>query len=469
MFKASVAKLQQEQQQAEQELAKVTESAVSEMQAYEAHLIARGELVSFSESIAPIFAQRCLACHNARTAKGRYNMETFAAVMKGGESGQAVDPGDGELSTLTIMIEDGSMPKDADPLSAEEIALVKKWIDTGAKLNAGVAADAPLIAVMPKLPQPEPPSAYRVPVPITAVRFSTDGKLVASSGYHEVTLWNPADGSLVRRITNLAERIYDIEFSPDGQLMAVAAGTPAQIGEIKLFNMKDGSLVADLVRTADSVFAVAFSPDGKRLASAGADRSIRVFDVASQEELVLIEDHADWVMEVAWSPDGKLLASASRDKTSKVFNAETGDSQVTFNSHGQPVFGVGFSSDGKQVVTAGSDKQIRVWNAADAKQVRAIGGFGNEVFRIVVTPDNKILSCSADKTARLHEVASGKELKRFNGHTDWVYTVAFHPASKQVVTGSYDGEVRIWSAEDAANKQTFVAAPGYQPASAAAN
>ena len=160
-------------------------------------------------------------------------------------------------------------------------------------------------------------------------------------------------------------------FTKDGATMIVAAGTPAQIGEVKLFNVADGNVTGDLVRTDDAVFGIALSPDGTKLATAGADRAIRIFELATQKQVLNIEDHADWVMDVAWSPDGKKLASASRDKTSKVFDATTGDSLVTFNGHGDAVYSVGFSTDGAQVVTAGNDKQIRIWQTADAKAVRS--------------------------------------------------------------------------------------------------
>ncbi len=76
------------------------------------------------------------------------------------------------MATLTIMVEDGSMPKDADPLTAEEIATIKKWIDTGAILDAGIAESAELITFIPKLPQPAPPESYRVTLPVTALAFS---------------------------------------------------------------------------------------------------------------------------------------------------------------------------------------------------------------------------------------------------------------------------------------------------------
>jgi WD40 repeat protein len=391
-------------------------------------------------------------------------MENYAAIMKGGESGEVVDPGEGELSTLTIMIEDGSMPKDADPLTAEEIATIKKWIDTGAILDAGISGSAELITYIPKLPQPAPPESYRVTLPVTALAFSPDGKQLASSGYHEVLIWNSETGELLKRISNVAERVYDLEYSPDGTRIAVAAGTPAQIGEAKIFDVASGNLLADLVRTGDSVFAVAYSPDGTRLAIGCADRSIRVFDANTFQQQLIVEDHADWVNDVAWSPDGTKLVSASRDKTAKVFDAKTGDSMVTFNSHNNTVNGVAFTPDGKQVVSSGADRQLRIWNVSDAKQVRNIGGFADEVFRLAVSPEGDVFSVSADKNARRHKIADGKAIKAYSGHADWVYSLARDAATHRIATGSYDGTIRIWDENEAKVLKEWTAAPGLQVA-----
>ena len=463
---ADVKAFQPEVQKATDSLAAVNTEWVTKQRAVETGLISLDRMVSFSHSVAPIFAKRCLACHNARTAKGRYNMETFAAVLKGGESGEAVKAGDAK-SNLLEMLKDGSMPKDADPLKPEQIALVAKWIATGANLNAGFEPNAPLIRIIPKEVQSPAPDKYPVPVPVTAVAFNSDGTLLATSGYHEVVLWNPIDGAVVRRIGNVSERVYDLEFSADGKTLFVAAGTPAQLGEVKVFNVENGQLLGDWVSTDDAVFAVSLSPDGTKLASAGADRAIRVFEVPSGKELLTIEDHADWVMDVAWSPDGSKLASASRDKTAKVFDLKTGDSLVTFNAHAQPVFGVGFSPDGNQVISSGADKQIRIWNVSDAAAVRAIGGFGGDVFRIATTKEGLIYSSSADKTARIHKFADGGQVFSLTGHTDWVYSVAFNATSKRVAAGSYTGEVRLWNTEDGKEVKLIVAAPGYAPPSAA--
>ncbi len=451
---------------ANEQLEKLTAEWVSQQQSVERALREAGEWVSFAEEVAPVFNQRCVACHNTRTAKGRFNMDSYAALMKGGESGEVIDAGDGELSTLCIMVEDGSMPKDADPLSEDQIALIKRWVSLGAQLDAGVDANKSLIRIMPKQPQPVPPESYNVTIPVTAVELSPDGTLLATSGYHEVLLWNTADGSLVRRISNMAERITDLDFHPDGDRLAIAAGTPGQMGEALIVKASDGSVVSELITVEDAMFGVAFSPDGTRLVACGADRAIRLFDTETSEEQTVIEDHADWVMDIAWSPDGTKLASASRDKTAKLFDAATGDALVTFNKHGEVVFGVTFLPDGKTVATSGRDKMLRLWTIEKGDQSHEIGGYGGDVFQVHALPDGRLISCSADKTARLHTSADGKEVRKFEGHSDWVFAVTAHPETARLVTGSYDGEVRLWNLDTGEVVLSFKAAPGLEPVSA---
>lgn len=421
--------------------------------------------VSFTNQIAPILVKNCEACHGATEAESGYRVGNFNLVIKPGDSETpVVTPGKADESELFARIStddaDVRMPLEADPLPAEQIALVKRWISEGAKFD-GPDPAAPLASIIPKTAQPDPPQKYRRPVPITAVAFNHDGKELAVSGYHEVTIWDAEKGTLLRRIKNVAERTYSLAYSPDGTLLAVAGGTPASLGEVKLFNPADGTLVKDLGSMADVAFRAVFNPAGTKLAVAGADRSIRIFDVASGKEEVLIEDHADWVVGVAWNPDGTRLASASRDKTSKVFNAENGESLMTYSGHGDQLFDVGFSGDGKLLLTAGADKKIHAWNPDDGKKAGEIG-FGGEVLALVTDAD-KIISGSADKTVQQHRLEGFKQFKSYPGHTDAVFCVAYHPGTGRIAAGSFSGEVRIWNAEDGAQICEFIAAPGYAP------
>jgi len=427
-----------------------------------------GRFVSFSRHVAPIFARRCVACHNTRSPGGRLNLDSFAALQKGGESGEVVAAHKTAESLLISEVESGSMPKEAEPLRAEEIAVLKHWIDVGAPLDAGIPASADLFDVVPEFSQPQPPAEYRAPIPVTAIAFSPDGSQLASSGYHEVLVWNTTDGTLIRRVANLAERIHDIEYSADGTHLLVAAGTPGQLGELKLFSAADGSLIRTLVRSRDSIFAAAFSPDQTRVASAGADRAIVVTDLNSGEQLLKIEDHADWVMDINWSPNGQRLVSASKDKTCKVFDAATGNPVVTFPGHGEPAYTAAFLADGGSVASGGGDKRVRIWQVADAKEVRGIGGFGGDVFRVRVVAGDLLYSASGDGNVHLHKAADGAAVRKYAGHRDWVYSVAEHAGRKLVAAGSYDGEVRTWNADDAAPALSFTAIPGVPTVAAAA-
>ena len=427
--------------------------------------------ISFSKQVAPILVKSCQGCHGQSEPKGSYQLYTYELMLKSGDTGSdPIKPGKPDDSELFRLIahddKEQRMPKEAEPLPAEQIALIKKWIEEGAKFD-GADPKLALNSIIPKPVQPNPPEAYRVPVPITAVAFHPNGQELAVGGYHEITIWNPADGKLLRRIKNVAQRTYGLKYNADGSLLAAASGTPGTMGEVKLFNPADGTLVKDLGTMSDVAYDVAFNPAGDKVAACAADRSIRVYDVASGKEEVLIEDHADWVMTVAWNHDGTRLVSGSRDKTSKVFDAKTGDSVTTYPGHGETVYGVAFSADGKQVFSAGADKKIHVWNPADAKKAADIGGFGHEVYELVVLGD-KLFACSADKQARMFDSGKRNQIKAFAGHTDWIYSLAYHDGSKRLATGSYDGEVKVWNTDDGKAVASFKAAPGYTPPEATA-
>ena len=109
--------------------------------------------------------------------------------------------------------------------------------------------------------------------------------------------------------------------------------------------------------------------------------------------------------------------------------------------------------------------RIRIWNPENGKPIREITGYGGEVYRVICTADGRIFSCSTDKQVREHKLADGAQVRVFSGHSDWVYSLAFNAATKRLASGSWDGEIRVWNAEDPKNVQHFVGAPGIGAAS----
>mgnify|MGYP002623789401 FL=1 len=442
--------------------------------------LAKAQSVSFRNDVAPILAKRCLACHGEQKFKGEYQLHTFEALMKPGESGDvSVTPGKPDDSYLFQLIAEqdanSRMPKDADALSKEETDVIKSGIAGEAKFE-GVDPKADLVSTV-IWTHSDPPETYVRPFPITAVAFRPDGKELAVSGHHEITIWNVEDGTLARRIKNVAERTYALAYNKDGSQLAAASGTPAQFGAVKLFTPADGTLLRHFGSMSDCAFDIAFSADGKRLAACGADHKVRVFDVASGKLELVIGDHSDWVMGVAFSPDGSKLASASRDKTCKVFDAKTGGLMLTYSDHGANVYDIAFNADGSRVISCGGDNRIRVWHSTDQgyedkdmkkkkrEHIHDISGFGGEIFHLTLD-ENLVFACSSDKSARQHDAEKRNQISQYSGHQEWVFALDYNSATKRLATGSLDGEVRIWNVEekDSAkmNVLTFIAAPGYK-------
>ena len=430
--------------------------------------------VSFRTQLAPLLVQKCQACHGPDKAKGGYRLDTFERLMKPGHSDEPpVTPGEPGASALYRLVathdEDDRMPQKDDPLPPAQLALIERWIKEGATFDGPEpgASLSTLVNESQGTKHPDPPEAYPRPVPVLALAFSPDGKALAAGGYHEVTVWNPQDGSLIRRIKDLPQQTQSLAYSPDGSLLAVAGGTPGRLGEVRLIHLNSAEPPRVLDRIGDMMLAVAFSPDGTKLAAGGADGAVRVYDVASGKREFLVEQHADWVTAVAFSPDGGRVASASRDKSARVIDAKTGELRSAYvEKHEEPLFALAWAPDGKRLYTAGRDKSIHVWEPKEegneAKRVGQIATPGGDVLRLGTTAKGLLFSCSADGKVRQYEPAGdGAKLVRTDeGHSDWVYGLAADEKTGRVATGGYDGEVRVRAVEDGKVTATFLAAPG---------
>lgn len=415
-------------------------------------------VVSFTNDIAPILAQKCIACHGERRAKGNFQLHTYDALMKGVKGERVLVVGKPEASEFYELLvskdEDSRMPQNDDPLPAAQIALIKQWIQEGARFD-GPDPQASIKTMVASLNFPDPPTAYPHPIPVLALAFNPAGTELASSGYHEVLIWDVADTKLVRRIRSLPQRIQALEYSPDGKILAIASGTPGRIGQTYLV---EGENLRPVHMAPDLVLAVAFSADGATLATGAADNAIRLFEVASGKLKFKTEQHADWVMGLAFHPASNLIVSASRDKTARIINTVTGELEATYQGHSDGVFAAVFSEEGKHAYSAGRDKKIHVWDIKEGKKTGDVAVDG-EIYRLVLHGKD-LFACGSDKSVRQFRAADKPELIRtLTGHQDVVYAVAFNPATRRLASGGYDGEVRIWNTENGESVAAFKATP----------
>jgi sugar lactone lactonase YvrE len=178
------------------------------------------------------------------------------------------------------------------------------------------------------------------------VRFSPDGKCLASADGKTVRVWDARTGEeLLTR--GHAEAVSSLCFSPDGKRLASAS----QQGMVKVWDAQAGQEVVSFRGHDSYIYSVCFSPDGKRLASASAD-NVRVWDAETGQENLALQGHTDLVFSVCFSPDGQRLAGASLDKTVKVWDAQTGREPLSFKGHTSAVVSVCFSPGGQRLASA---------------------------------------------------------------------------------------------------------------------
>ncbi len=260
-------------------------------------------------------------------------------------------------------------------------------------------------------------------------------------------------------------------------LGATALGTSAQLAaSVQVAAQSPSGLPVDIVPQfghAGSIMSVAFSANGRLIVSGSLDRTIKIWDAASERLIRSWVAHAGIVTSVVFSADSLRVLSGGSDKTAKLWDAATGQLIRTFENPGE-VSSVALSPDGTRALAAiwkssptaanapvTSSATLKLGDTASGRLIRNLDGHSETVLAVAFSPDGtRMLSGSGDKTVKLWDAATGRLIRTFVGHSSEVTAVAFSPNGATILSGD-ETALNLWDVASGRLIRSFEGKSGY--------
>ena len=297
---------------------------------------------------------------------------------------------------------------------------------------------------------------------INAVRCSPAAPIMASSGADGVIrLWDirgraheQTRVALVHHLTQRhASQILAIAFSPDGRRLVSSDAEHL----VRLWEVDTGRMICELQGHSGKVSSVAYSPDGRLIASSGADRTIRLWAVDPVDAtrsilkapravlLGVLHGHEDEVVSVAFNPSGTLLVSSSLDHTARLWDVAGRREVALMRGHTSTLYGATFTPDGRWVLTNSWNFSINVWDVATHQPVHASYINSIQARGLAFSRDGNLIALVAkDQSIEIRRFNTGELQVRLQGRALMIRSLDFSDDGRVLVSGSWDGDLRLW-------------------------
>lgn len=308
--------------------------------------------------------------------------------------------------------------------------------------NLPTAASTP--AAPPANPSPQLSSTDAHAGGVTSLAFSADGsRLVSTGADNTVKVWNSASMSLVRQIPIDAGAATSLAVNGDLALTGHADG------RITMWDIATARKRASYRRNEADVWSLAFAGTPGRFLTAAHDWKVALWDAAQDSApLHVFDGHDSAVQSVAYSSAGGLFASGGADKTVKLWNLATLDLVRTYKGSDDFITSVALSPDGKLLAAASLDGSIRLWSTTSQRLRRKFYGHQGAINAINFASDShRFVTAGNDGTVRLWDIERRRSVRAYAGHRGEVKAAVYSPDGARIASAGTDGTVRIWSGQ----------------------
>jgi WD40 repeat protein len=279
---------------------------------------------------------------------------------------------------------------------------------------------------------------------ITSLSLRAGGNaplLISSKSDGTISLWNSANGGLIRTWKAHNREVNRVVLTRDGQRLL----SGSEDGTIKIWEISTGKLVNTLSGHKGGVKSLALSTNGKVLASGSSDRTVKLWNTDTGSLVKTLPNYGDTVTALAFSRDDKILASGSMDGAVYLWNLKTNQAWRSLKKNLLSVLSVAISPDGKILAVGSGDGKILLWNLTTGQLIGDFRGHSDGVWAMIFAPDGKsLISGSWDLTIKLWDLKTGKLTQTLRGHPDYISAVAISPDGKVLVSGDWGGNIRLW-------------------------
>jgi WD40 repeat protein len=242
-----------------------------------------------------------------------------------------------------------------------------------------------------------------------------------------------------------SEMVLGLEFTPDGRQIISAS----RDGTVRLFESASGRLVHCFAHP--SAFSVAISPDGKKAISGGygPNQDLRLWNLETGRELQRFTAYQGSVYGLAFSPDGKqVILGACDDKTVRLLDLDSGEEKRRLVGHTEIVTSIALSADGRQCLSGSHDATARLWDVGTGQEIRRFAGEADQGAVALSRDGKRGASGGSGELIHLWNLETGAEIRQLRNHVAGVNWLVFSNDGRRLASANYEGRtVSIWNTE----------------------